>query len=106
MAQQAIAYQQSVFCAEEANWPNFRPTDNNGPAVAYMRSWCHDAPGTGLARIGSMSVLNNKNNERVTTPYNTSTTPGRSLCNIAVPMSLPVSPEQDCRVASLLAMTH
>jgi lantibiotic modifying enzyme len=35
------------FCAEEANWPDFRQENDNDPAAAYMRSWCHGAPGIG-----------------------------------------------------------
>jgi lantibiotic modifying enzyme len=56
-AKQAIAYETSVFSPAAQNWPDFRPfvLKNNQPA--FMTSWCHGAPGIGLARLGSLKYL-------------------------------------------------
>lgn len=51
-AQEAIAYEHSVFSTEAGNWPDFR-----GEKPSFMTSWCHGAPGIALARLGSLSVL-------------------------------------------------
>lgn len=49
---EAIAYERSVFSPEAENWPDFRGEKN-----LFMTSWCHGAPGIGLARLGSLSML-------------------------------------------------
>lgn len=58
-ADEAIAYESSVFSAECNNWPDFRGKDGEamGSAQRFGHSWCHGAPGIGLARIGTYSVL-------------------------------------------------
>ncbi len=55
-AERAIAYEKSVFCEEEANWPDFRLVKNDRKPP-FMSSWCHGASGIGLARIGGLSLL-------------------------------------------------
>lgn len=49
---EAIAYERSVFSPEAENWPDFRGEKN-----LFMSSWCHGAPGIGLARLSGLSVL-------------------------------------------------
>jgi len=61
VAQQALAYERSLFVAESDNWADLRsgaedsaPTDH--PAAA-MHAWCHGAPGIGLARLAMLDQL-------------------------------------------------
>jgi type 2 lantibiotic biosynthesis protein LanM len=70
-AKAGIAYERSVFSTQAANWPDFRcANEQNAPAddnVGYFGgqdgqpgfnvSWCHGAPGIGLARLGGLSIL-------------------------------------------------
>ncbi len=57
----AIAYERSTFVPEMENWPDFRdhPTAssdkqaNNKPPDPLI-TWCHGAPGIGLARLHSL----------------------------------------------------
>lgn len=51
-AQEAIAYEGSVFSPAVGNWPDFR-----SPQTSFMTNWCHGAPGIGLARLGSLDIL-------------------------------------------------
>jgi len=53
-AREAIAYERSVFNPEAGNWPDFRASAAEGPS--FMTSWCHGAPGIGLARLGALRV--------------------------------------------------
>ena len=48
LAEQAIAYENSVFDEAHANWPDFRHGGPDDPH--FMHSWCHGAPGIGLGR--------------------------------------------------------
>ncbi|NER27310.1 MAG: type 2 lantipeptide synthetase LanM [Symploca sp. SIO1C4] len=43
-AEEAIAYERSVFSPTTGNWSD-------------MTSWCHGAPGIGLARLGTLEVI-------------------------------------------------
>lgn len=55
-AEEAIAYERSVFIPELNNWPDFRqPQTKDNPKC--MCSWCHGAPGIGLARVATLDVL-------------------------------------------------
>jgi type 2 lantibiotic biosynthesis protein LanM len=47
-AQRAVAYERSVYSAEQGNWPDFR--SSNEP-TQFMISWCHGAPGILLSRL-------------------------------------------------------
>ena len=47
-AHRAVAYERSVYVAEQSNWPDFR--SNNQPKE-FMASWCHGAPGILLSRL-------------------------------------------------------
>jgi type 2 lantibiotic biosynthesis protein LanM len=54
-AEEAIAYERSVFLQEEGNWPDYRDVQSNlGPSPC---AWCHGAVGIGIARLGSLDVL-------------------------------------------------
>lgn len=51
-AKEAIAYERSVFSPTNGNWPDLR-----SPKPSFMTSWCHGAAGIGLARLGSLMIL-------------------------------------------------
>lgn len=53
-ASEAIAYENSVFDPEISNWPDYRAPIGE---KYYSASWCHGAPGIGLARLGGLSNL-------------------------------------------------
>jgi lantibiotic modifying enzyme len=55
-AEEAIAYENSVFIPELGNWPNFTSVQTPED-VTYMCSWCHGAPGIGLARVAGLDIL-------------------------------------------------
>lgn len=51
-----IAYERSLFSAKDENWPDLRATENDpgqapGGSLPFPVSWCHGAPGIGLARL-------------------------------------------------------
>src|SRR5205823_11480768 len=52
-AEEAIAYETSVFSAEVGNWPDLVAADS----PSFFVRWCHGAAGIGLARLGGISVL-------------------------------------------------
>ncbi len=54
---EAIAYERSVFKTSAANWPDFRSFAQQTDRPGFMVSWCHGAPGIGLARLGSLEIL-------------------------------------------------
>lgn len=56
-AKEAITYETSVFSAEANNWPDFRPFVVKDNQPGFMTSWCHGAPGIGLARLGGLNYL-------------------------------------------------
>jgi type 2 lantibiotic biosynthesis protein LanM len=56
-AQEAIAYERSVFSPTVGNWPDLRSLINRDNQPSFMTSWCHGATGIGLARLGSLAIL-------------------------------------------------
>jgi lantibiotic modifying enzyme len=48
-ADDAIRFENSTFDAAERNWPDFRYHTEARPA--FMNTWCHGAPGIGMARL-------------------------------------------------------
>lgn len=50
----AFAYEDSVFDADEGNWPDFRLP---GDEQSFMLGWCAGAPGIGLARMRALELL-------------------------------------------------
>lgn len=57
-AAEAIDFESSVFSPDDRNWPDFR--SNNNQSYGFSFSWCHGVPGIGLARIGGLKVLDNR----------------------------------------------
>jgi type 2 lantibiotic biosynthesis protein LanM len=54
-AAEAIGYEDSLFDEERQNWPDLR--DDHANVTGYATTWCHGAPGIGLARLGAVDVL-------------------------------------------------
>ncbi|MDI1431417.1 type 2 lanthipeptide synthetase LanM family protein [Polyangium sorediatum] len=54
-AEDALAYERSVFDADQENWPDLRGRETDVPA--FGKSWCHGAVGIGLSRLGGLHVL-------------------------------------------------
>ena len=54
-AEEAIAYERSVFSPVAQNWPDLR-----GDKPSFIANWCHGAPGIALARLGSLGILDNE----------------------------------------------
>ncbi len=61
----AIEYERSLFSSKVQNWPDLRPDPSSSAAPAasnqqeqkYMVAWCHGATGIGLARLGTLNIL-------------------------------------------------
>lgn len=56
-AEEAIAYERSVFCPTAGNWPDVSSIALGGGKLSFMTTWCHGAPGIGLARLGGLTIL-------------------------------------------------
>ncbi len=57
-----IDYERSLFDGAEGNWPDLRNNTTEhrrrGPeSQVFQTSWCHGAPGIGLARIATLPIL-------------------------------------------------
>lgn len=55
-AREGIAYERSVFVAEEGNWPDLR----DGRGKSFLVAWCHGAPGIGLSRLLALPHLDDE----------------------------------------------
>lgn len=56
---EGFAYERSVFNPSAANWPDFRSIARQPDGSDdFMVTWCHGSPGIGLARSGSLEILN------------------------------------------------
>lgn len=51
-ANEGVAYEGDSFDADVGNWPDFRQD-----VPSFMSTWCHGAPGIGLARAAMLDVL-------------------------------------------------
>lgn len=59
-AARAIQYENTLFSKERNNWQDLRALkDATSTGPNFMNSWCHGAPGIGLARLASRHILNN-----------------------------------------------
>ena len=60
-ALEAIAWENTLFDYDAGNWPDRRTNPRIAPGQkVYMSGWCSGAPGTGLARLGCMTVHDNE----------------------------------------------
>jgi type 2 lantibiotic biosynthesis protein LanM len=57
-AQQAIAYERSLFSTQAQNWPDLRQTAVEDEPERFLAAWCHGAAGIGLARLRILPFLN------------------------------------------------
>src|SRR5262249_12347566 len=60
-AEQAFLYERSHFDSHHQNWPDFRNMEEAGMPVrsdqpSFAVSWCHGAPGIGLARLRAATL--------------------------------------------------
>jgi type 2 lantibiotic biosynthesis protein LanM len=60
----AIEYERSLYDPVQKNWPDFRE-DGSPVGVLhdldpFMSAWCHGAAGVGLARLGTLDLLNDE----------------------------------------------
>jgi type 2 lantibiotic biosynthesis protein LanM len=60
---EAQAYETSLFSEEKRNWPNLLLPKKEG-GFDFWNSWCHGAPGIGLARLSSRECLDGAASER------------------------------------------
>jgi type 2 lantibiotic biosynthesis protein LanM len=57
-AREAMEYERGLFSPEHNNWPDQRSLLARADGQpSYMAAWCHGAPGIGLARLASLSLL-------------------------------------------------
>lgn len=56
-AEEAIAYEKSVFIPDIKNWPDFRHIAGSEKTTVFACSWCHGAPGIGMARLGALEIM-------------------------------------------------
>jgi lantibiotic modifying enzyme len=52
-ARQALTYERERFDAETQNWPDLRVREGAADKRSFSWSWCHGAPGIGIARLSS-----------------------------------------------------
>jgi type 2 lantibiotic biosynthesis protein LanM len=63
VAIEAIAYERSIFSPETGNWPDFRDLAmdaekrKESDSPNYQTTWCHGAPGIGLARLRTLAQV-------------------------------------------------
>ncbi|ACC81750.1 type 2 lanthipeptide synthetase LanM family protein [Nostoc punctiforme] len=57
-AQEGIEYERTVFSESRGNWPVSHKAERTGGKVTFPSQWCHGAAGIGLARLGSLEILN------------------------------------------------
>jgi type 2 lantibiotic biosynthesis protein LanM len=53
---EGMEYERSVYSEEAGNWPDLRETAASAEWL-FASSWCHGAPGIGLARIGTLEIM-------------------------------------------------
>jgi type 2 lantibiotic biosynthesis protein LanM len=61
-AREAIAYEWSLFSPEDGNWLDLRFPPSQGKV--FTSSWCHGAPGIGLARLGTLGQFDSEDTRR------------------------------------------
>ena len=56
-ARESIDYERTAFSAESSNWFDLRQASASADEPSCMVSWCHGAPGIGLARAAGLRIL-------------------------------------------------
>jgi len=90
-AQNAIAYERSLFSPDVGNWSDLREFETtvlsgSQGQINYMTAWCHGATGIGLARLRSLPYLKDtETRAEIDTALKTTLTQGfgmnHSLCH-------------------------
>jgi type 2 lantibiotic biosynthesis protein LanM len=85
VALQALTYERSLFLPNLQNWPDLRDGTTTGPDE-HLITWCHGAPGIGLARLASLHSLDDETiREEIAIALKTTLTQGfgqnHSLCH-------------------------
>ncbi|MGF1574519.1 MAG: type 2 lanthipeptide synthetase LanM family protein, partial [Cyanophyceae cyanobacterium] len=55
VAQEALTFETSLMC--DGNWYDYEPNLSEAQQPPLLTTWCHGAPGIGLARLGSLPHL-------------------------------------------------
>jgi type 2 lantibiotic biosynthesis protein LanM len=55
-AMEGLEYERTVFDKLARNWPDFRLSEQTAQ-INFLNVWCHGSVGIGLARLGSLSVI-------------------------------------------------
>jgi lantibiotic modifying enzyme len=58
-AKEGIEYESSVFDKSLKRWPDFRLSEQTNQ-LDTVYAWCHGSPGIGLARLGSLPIIETK----------------------------------------------
>lgn len=56
-AKEALAYEDTLFVEKFGNWLDVRIPAGRPEHDKFMSSWCHGAPGIGLSKAGTLSIL-------------------------------------------------
>lgn len=85
-ALKAIHYERTLFSAEAGNWRDLRGMNRATPDPNQLRvAWCHGAAGIGLARLGSLALLDDTGQQDLKVALNTTLNKGfgtnHSLCH-------------------------
>ena len=56
-AKEALAYEDTLFVEKFGNWLDVRVSAGRPEHDKFMSSWCHGAPGIGLSKAGTLSIL-------------------------------------------------
>ena len=56
-AEEAIAYETTVYSATARNWPDFRDHAQSQHGDQFMVAWCHGASGIGLSAVGGLPIF-------------------------------------------------
>ncbi|OLE13934.1 MAG: hypothetical protein AUI36_39490 [Cyanobacteria bacterium 13_1_40CM_2_61_4] len=56
-AMESVAYERALFDEKAGDWPDLR-FRGESRSDAFTTTWCHGAPGIGLARIATLDLLN------------------------------------------------
>ncbi len=59
-SRQLIAFERAVYSPADENWPDLRHLGSR----RFMPSWCHGAPGIGLARMASLYIIDEEETVR------------------------------------------
>src|SRR6185437_3880694 len=50
----ALTYERGLYSSETQNWPDLREISHKDHEPGSMLTWCHGAPGIGMARLASL----------------------------------------------------